>query len=95
MFGACVISPLLLAGLLMSNAPLWVVLASLMIFLIPSAALTLYGFEIGVEPRSGVKAVTCMRVLIVALIHLALGLGIIAAYADIMLSGIGISKRNA
>ena len=95
MFGACVISPLLLAGLLMSNAPLWVVLASLMIFLIPSAALTLYGFEIGVEPRSGVKAVACMRVLIVALIPLALGLGIIAAYADIMLSGIGISKRNA
>ena len=84
---AFALSLLLLAGLLMVDAPLWVVLASLMIFLIPSAALALYGFEKGVVPCFSVKAAACMRVLIVALIPLALGLGIIAAYADIILSG--------
>jgi len=89
MFGCLTLalSLLLLAGLLMANAPLWVVLASLMIFLIPSAALALYGFEKGVLPRFSAKAAAYMRVLIVALIPLALGLGIIAAYADIILSG--------
>lgn len=84
---ALALSLLFLAGLLMADAPIWVVLASLMIFLIPSAALALYGFEKGVLPRFSVKAAAYMRVLIVALIPLALGLGIIAAYADIIFSG--------
>jgi len=84
---ALALSLLLLAGLLMTDAPLWVAVASLMIFSMPSAALTLYGFEIGVVPRFSVKVAAYTRVLIVALIPLALGLGIIVAYADLMLSG--------
>jgi len=84
---ALTLSLLLLAGLMMTSAPRWVVLASIVIFSIPSAALTLYGFEIGVILCFSVKVAVYMRVLIVALIPLALGLGIILAYADLMLSG--------
>jgi len=85
---ARVLSLLLLAGLLMVGAPPWVALMFLVIFLMPSIALTLYGFEIGVVPRSSVKVATYMRALIVALTTLALGLGTIVAYADLMLSDV-------
>ena len=84
---ALALSFLLLAALLRVGAPSWIVLLFLVIFSIPSAALTLYGFEIGVVPCFSVKVAAYMRVLIVALIPLALGLGIIVAYADLMLSG--------
>ena len=86
-------SILLLAGLLMVSAPSWVVIMFLVVLLIPSVALTLYGFEIGVVPRFSAKVAAYVRASIVALVTLVLGLGTIMAYVDLILSDIGFLSK--
>ncbi|RLG59152.1 hypothetical protein DRN86_04675 [Candidatus Geothermarchaeota archaeon] len=85
---ALALSLLLLAGLLIVSAPLSVMVMFLTVFLVPSAALTLYGFEIGVVPRFSTKVAAYIRASIVALVTLALGLGTIIAYVDLILSDV-------
>ena len=71
---ALALSLLLLAGLLMAGAPMGCACISSDFFSIPSAALTLYGFEISTVSRFSVKVAVYMRVLIVAPYNPSIGL---------------------
>jgi len=84
-----ILSMLLFAGLAMINAPLSVILVFIIILLIPSFALALYGLEIGIIPRLNMKIRVYIRASFIAFVTLILGLGIVIAYTSLIISDIG------